>query len=266
MENKKVAVLGAGNLGTSIVEGIIEAKLYKPEDITVTNIDISRIEYLKEYGVNITQDNIKAVETSDIVFICVKPATTQGILEEIRESLNARKHLLVSVVTGFKLEQIEEIIPKIPVVRAMPNTAISVRQSMTAICYNNVNPEQAEGIVNIFNQLGETFIIPESFMPSATVLASCGIAFALRFMRAVSQGGIEIGFGSELSHKVAAQIMKGASELIIKSGHHPEREIDKVTTPMGITISGLNEMEHKGFSSSLIKGVNEAHKKIKQAE
>ena len=99
-------------------------------------------------------------------------------------------------------------------------------------------------------------------MAAATVLSSCGIAYALRYIRAAMQGGIEIGFGAEMAQFITAQTVKGATELLLQSGHHPEREIDKVTTPMGVTITGLNEMEHKGFSSSLIQGLMASYKKI----
>jgi pyrroline-5-carboxylate reductase len=99
-------------------------------------------------------------------------------------------------------------------------------------------------------------------MSAATVLSSCGIAFALRFIRAAVQGGVEIGFGAAEADLITAQTVKGAAELILMSGNHPESEIDRVTTPGGITIAGLNEMEHNGFSSSLVKGIEAAYKKI----
>ena len=144
----------------------------------------------------------------------------------------------------------------------MPNTAIALGQSMTCISTNNAGSNVEKEVLDIFGSMGKAIMVTEDLMGSATVLAACGIAFALRFMRAASQGGIEIGFGAELSTLIAAQTLKGASELILSSGHHPEREIDKVTTPQGITISGLNEMEHNGFSSALIKGLLTSYNKI----
>jgi pyrroline-5-carboxylate reductase len=114
----------------------------------------------------------------------------------------------------------------------------------------------------LFNTLGETLIIDEKLMESATILGACGIAYVLRFMRAMIQGGIEVGFDSKTATKIVSQTIKGAAELIIQNGTHPEEEIDKVTTPKGCTIVGLNEMEHSGFSSALIKGIVTSYEKI----
>jgi pyrroline-5-carboxylate reductase len=267
MNPKSIAILGGGNLGSSIAKGLVKSGLLPANKITVTNLELSMIQHLKdEDGVNISTNNAEAVSNAEVVIVAVKPTAANTILSDIRDVLHQDKHVLISVISGVKLEQLEAIVGEVPVIRAMPNTAIAIRESMTALSFNKSGENYKDLVVNIFDQLGSTMIIPESQMPAATVLASCGIAFALRFMRAASQGGIEIGFNSQLSHQIAAQIMKGASKLIIENGTHPEREIDKVTTPMGVTISALNEMEHGGFSSSLIRGVVSGHNKIQDTE
>jgi pyrroline-5-carboxylate reductase len=125
-----------------------------------------------------------------------------------------------------------------------------------------VNEEYLQYILDIFNQLGKTVRIDEKLMDAATVLGACGTAFAMRYIRANIQGGIEIGFDAVTASLIAAQTVKGAAELLLKKGAHPEQEIDKVTTPKGCTIAGLNEMEHRGFSSSLIKGLVASYDKI----
>jgi pyrroline-5-carboxylate reductase len=126
---------------------------------------------------------------------------------------------------------------------------------MTCLASNNANKEDFRIVTNIFKSLGETIEINEQLMDAATVLGACGIAYVLRFIRGMIQGGIEIGFDAKTATQIATQTVKGASELLIQKGNHPEAEIDKVTTPKGCTIAGLNEMEHQGFSSSLIKGI-----------
>jgi pyrroline-5-carboxylate reductase len=146
----------------------------------------------------------------------------------------------------------------------MPNTAIAIRESMTCLSGKDVNPEQLQEIMEIFNQLGSTVKIDEKLMDAATVLGACGTAFAMRYIRANIQGGIEIGFDAATASLIAAQTVKGAAELLLKKQTHPEQEIDKVTTPKGCTIAGLNEMEHRGFSSSLIKGLVASYQKIGQ--
>lgn len=264
---KNIVILGGGNLGSSIAKGLVKSGLLKAEQITVTNLELHMIQHLKdEIGVNITTNNADAVENAEIIIVAVKPTVAHELLMEIKPKLKEGKHVLISVISGVKLQDLENTLENIPVIRAMPNTAIAIRESITALSFNEKGLHHKDEVVEIFNQLGTTLIIPESKMPAATVLASCGIAFALRFMRATSQGGIEIGLSSKESLEVAAQIMKGASKLIIENETHPEREIDKVTTPLGVTIKSLNKMEHEGFSSSLVQGVVTGHNKILETE
>ena len=149
-----------------------------------------------------------------------------------------------------------------PVFRVMPNTAIAIQESMTCISHHHANEVQMKFVADVFNQLGKTVIIEENLMDAATVLGACGTAYAMRYIRANIQGGIEIGFSAKVASLIAAQTVKGAAELLLKMNTHPEQEIDKVTTPKGCTIAGLNEMEHQGFSSSLIKGIITSYKKI----
>ncbi len=161
------------------------------------------------------------------------------------------------------MAEIETMIKKkIPVFRAMPNTAIAIQESMTCISYSNASDTQINFVKELFTKLGKVAVIDEKLMDAATVLGACGTAFAMRYIRANIQGGIEIGFDSATANLIAAQTVKGAAELLLQKGTHPEQEIDKVTTPKGCTIVGLNEMEHQGFSSSLIKGIATSYDKI----
>jgi pyrroline-5-carboxylate reductase len=169
----------------------------------------------------------------------------------------------MSIVAGVSISEISEMAGKeLPVFRVMPNTAIALQESLTCIASNKNAVPHKKYVFEMFDKLGKTIEIGEELMAAATVLSSCGIAYALRYIRAAMQGGIEIGFSAEMAQFITAQTVKGATELILQSGNHPEREIDKVTTPMGVTITGLNEMEHRGFSSSLIQGVMASYKKI----
>jgi pyrroline-5-carboxylate reductase len=171
--------------------------------------------------------------------------------------------VLVSVVTGVSIRDMEEIIAKkLAVCRAMPNTAIAIRQSMTCLSFSQAREEQVQRVKDIFSRLGKVAVIDEKLMDAATVLGACGTAYAMRYIRANIQGGIEIGFDAATASLIAAQTVKGAADLLLEKGSHPEQEIDKVTTPKGCTIAGLNEMEHQGFSSSLIKGISASFQKI----
>jgi len=258
----KIAIIGGGNLGASIAEGLIKTDLITPSNILITRRHPDKITYLAQKGVQVGKDNVKAAAGAEVVILAVKPYQAKAVLAEMAPVLT-EQHIVASVVTGFSLQQMEDAIGKsIPLFRAMPNTAIAIQQSMTCIASNNTSWEKAQKVINIFDQLGKTVTIDEELMEAATVLGACGIAYALRFIRAASQGGIEIGFGADIANLIAAQTVKGAAALLLENGQHPEKEIDKVTTPQGCTIAGLNEMEHRGFSSALIKGVITSYDKI----
>jgi pyrroline-5-carboxylate reductase len=260
--NKKIAIIGGGNLGTAIAEGLIKSKFCKATDITLTKRNIATIKHLAEKGVNVTSDNAAAVRNSELVILAVKPFQVSDVLNGFKKSLTP-KHILVSVVTGVLMVDIEITIKKkLPVFRAMPNTAIAIQESMTCISHLNATDPQIKFVKELFTNLGKVAMIDEKLMDAATVLGACGTAFAMRYIRANIQGGIEIGFDSATANLIAAQTVKGAAELLLQNGTHPEQEIDKVTTPKGCTIVGLNEMEHQGFSSSLIKGIATSYNKI----
>lgn len=261
--NKKIAIIGGGNLGKAIAEGLVKSGFTLPGHIMVTKRNIEPIRYLEEKGILIGNDNIEAVKYADLIILAVKPFQVHDVLRALKDSLDVKRHLICSVVTGVSIDSIQDIVGKdFPVVRAMPNTAIAIQESITCICQRNIQSEQQNYVEDIFNQLGRAVSIDEKLMDAATVLGACGIAYALRFIRANIQGGIEIGFDATTATLIAAQTVKGAAELLIQTGRHPEQEIDKVTTPKGCTIAGLNEMEHQGFSSSLIKGIAASFEKI----
>lgn len=260
--NKKIAIIGGGNLGTAIAEGLLKSKFCKSSDITITKRKVATLENLKNMGVNVTSDNAEAVRKSELVILAVKPYQVSDVLNSFKKELSA-KHILVSVVTGVLIAEISAIVKmKLPLFRAMPNTAIAIQESMTCFSFANAATAQINVVKNLFSTLGEVVMIDEKLMEAATVLGACGTAYAMRYIRANIQGGIEIGFDAATASLIAAQTVKGAAELLLQKGSHPEQEIDKVTTPKGCTIAGLNEMEHQGFSSSLIKGIAVSYNKI----
>ena len=261
--NKKIAIIGGGNLGSAIAEGLISSGFVSASDVIITRRNVETLHSLKNKGANVTNDNTIAVQFADIVIVAVKPFQIKEVLVGFKDSLDEKRHTLVSVVTGVYIKDIYSIINKhLPVFRAMPNTAIAIAESMTCICQENATDEMINYVQETFNQLGKAVTIDEKLMDAATVLGACGTAYAMRYIRANIQGGIEIGFSADVASLIAAQTVKGAAELLLKNNSHPEQEIDKVTTPKGCTIAGLNEMEHQGFSSSLIKGLIASYKKI----
>jgi pyrroline-5-carboxylate reductase len=265
MKENKISILGCGNLGLSIVKGLLDKKDFPAKNIVVTKRNVKSIEFLKEQGIEVTSENKKAVSQSEIILVAVKPYDVRAVLEEIKDQLVPGKHMLISVATGVSIKEIKEVVKAgIPVFRAMPNTAADVKESITCICYQDASPADIEIVKYFFDLIGNTITIKEELMESATVLGACGIAFVLRFMRAMVQGGIQIGFDSQTASAIVNQTVKGAAQLLIERKQHAEFEIDKVTTPKGCTIVGLNEMEHNGFSSSLIRGIVASYEKIEK--
>ena len=259
----KIAIIGAGNLGLSIATGILHSD--GATSMYLTRRNLESLQEFASYGnVKISSDNPQAVRESDILIFAVQPGHFAGILESIKELLT-EKHVIISTITGFSIEKIEAIIgAENYIIRAMPNTAISVGKSMTCLCSNQKGEKRLKLAQSIFNRMGHSLVIPESQMQAATVICASGIAFWMRLIRATTQGAIQLGFDAAEAQELAMHTCGGAAELLISSGRHPEEEIDRVTTPMGCTIEGLNEMEHQGLSSSLIKGIITSFDKISQ--
>jgi len=259
----KIAIIGTGNLGLAIAKGLIVNNAYTSLYLTKRNTE--SIEDWGEYDkVQITSVNREAVKNSDILIFAVQPRHFESVLKDISDLLT-ENHVLISTITGFKIASIEAIIGKEHfIIRSMPNTAISVGKSITCVCGNAQGKKRINIALAIFNRLGSSVEIPEEQMQAATVICASGIAFWMRLIRATTQGAIQLGFEAEIAQQMAMQTCLGAATLLVESGSHPEEEIDRVTTPGGCTIEGLNEMEHSGLSSSLIKGLVTSFNKINQ--
>lgn len=259
----RIAIIGGGNLGTAIATGLAAAGVLAPEQIAITRRTVRLLDGLKRAGFQVGSDNKQAVRDARIVFVTVRPEQLDGVLDDLAPALRPDSQVLVSTVSNAAISQIKARLgTPIPVIRAMPNIAVSVRESMTCLASDPDIPADAqEEVRKLFDALGATVFISEEQMTSATALCACGIAFFLRAIRAASQGGVQVGFHAGEAIRMAAQTAKGAAELLLAGDTHPEMKIDEVTTPRGITIEGLNEMEHHGFSSAMIRGIVTAAEK-----
>jgi len=257
-----ITIIGGGNLGTAIAEGLISSGFAKAAEIIITKRNTETLKTLQKQGVKVSSYNPESVKKAGIILLCVKPFQVMEVLKEISPALSS-KQILVSAVSSTTIEEMRSVIgKKFSVFRAMPNTAIAISESMTCLAHSGATKEQIKIVSDLFNALGKAILIEEKLMEAATIIGACGTAFAMRYIRANIQGGIEIGFDAKTASIIVAQTVKGAAELLIQNNTHPEQEIDKVTTPKGCTIAGLNEMEHNGLSSSLIKGITVSYKKI----
>ena len=252
----KIAIIGAGNMGGAIARGLAKGSIIETVDICVSNPSNGKLDALKsEYpAMQVTNCNVEAAKDADIILLAVKPWLIEQVVTEL--PLDTEKQVLVSVAAGISFEQFENWVGKqMTVFRVIPNTAISQLESMTLIASHHATKEQEQLMLDIFNEMGLAMLIPEKQMAATTALTSCGIAYVLKYIQAAMQAGIELGVYPKDAQHMVAQSVKGAASLILNNDTHPSVEIDKVTTPGGITIRGINELEHEGFSSAVIKAM-----------
>lgn len=257
----KIAVIGAGDIGMSVAHGICNSGIMNEKIIVTRQKSIFPEKDVKIF--ECSYDNKKAVMNSDIIILAVQPKQARGVLEEIKKVIDHKK-ILISVVSGLEIKDIEQIIRNRAIVRAMPNIAIKVRQSMTCLAFNELSQVNAKLVEKIFNAVGMTLTIPENLFPEATVLCGSGTALALKFNRIFMQACIQHRFNKMDGLRIASQVIKGAAMLIQDDWQHPESEIDNVTTPGGCTIAALVEMEHAGFGSALLRAISVAIEKARR--
>lgn len=252
----KIAIIGAGNMGGAIARGLAKGSLVRVEDIRVSNPSPGKLEALKaEFpDMQVTADNSEAVAGADIVVLAVKPWMVGEVLHKLQLK---ETQMLISIAAGIKLGELWQLLGQKgnPLFRVIPNTAISEMQSMTLVSCSQASQEQIQLVLDIFSEMGLAMLIPEEKMAAATAMTSCGIAYALKYIQAAMQAGIELGVRPKDGMRMVAQSLKGAAELILANDTHPSVEIDKVCTPGGLTIKGINQLEHDGFTSALINAI-----------
>jgi pyrroline-5-carboxylate reductase len=258
----KVTIIGTGNIGSAIAFGLAKGSIFQASDITCTDASEEILDNVKKVNPDfvLSTNNIDAVKGADIIILAVKPWKVETVIAEIKAIVNYDNQIIVSIAAGVTFSELTSYLAKndkiAPTIfRVIPNTAIAVRSSMTFISAYNASDEQSELVLQIFKELGHAMLVEERLMMAGTSLASSGIAFALRYIRAAIEGGVELGFYPQEAQSIVVHTVKGAIDLLLENKSNPEAEIDKVTTPGGITIKGLNEMEVSGFTASVIRGL-----------
>ena len=260
----KIAIIGAGNMGSAIARGLAKGNLVQPEDITVSNPSTGKLDALQAEipGLNVTTSNVKAMGEADIVFLAVKPR----VLDKVLGELPLRNGLIVaSVVAGRGINSILDYlsmicpqgnVPDTIFFRIVPNTAAAIGQSMTLVSSLAANPKQRQLMLELLAPLGPAMWVPEEQLSAATALASCGTAYVMKYIQAATQAGIELGLKPQDARRMVTQCVLGAAALLQDNPDaHPATEIEKVCTPGGYTIRGINELEHGGFTSAIIKAI-----------
>jgi len=257
----KITIIGAGNMGGAIARGFAAKKVFAAKDITCCDRSDATLETLKKDvpGIGISKNNVQAVKGADIVLFAVKPWILPAAVEEVKEVLDYKKQLIISIAAGVGTEKLAEIFSKngaLPqIVYLIPNIAVEVGAGVFFYCTANANKKNLDLVQKLFGQVGFAKQVEEKQMTAGTALASCGIAYVFRYIRANVEGGVEMGFYPKDAQEIVLGTIKGAVELLLAHGSHPEQEVDKVTTPGGITIKGLNAMEEAGFTNAVIKGL-----------
>ncbi len=257
LSKSKLAVLGAGKMGETLISSLLEAKVVKKENMIATAKHQNRAkDVAAKYGIRTTLDNREAVEFADIVLLCVKPQTTREVLDEIKEGMTAKK-LLISIAASVTTKFIEEQLGKAtPVIRTMPNTPCLIRKGMTALCAGtHATPEHLKRAESIFQQVGRTMILDEKHFDAVTGLSASGPAFIYVVIEAMAEGGVKVGLPRTIATELAAQAVLGAASMVLETNEHPALLKDAVTTPAGCTIDGLMELEEGGLRVTLIKTV-----------
>lgn len=264
----KIAIIGAGNMGGAVARGLAQGSIIPTENIYVSNPSTAKLTALKSDfpKINITTNNREAATMADMVILAVKPWKVLEVVEEIKPHLDYTRQLVASMVGGLTLTQLSEWLDKgcgiLPATYLIiPNTAIATMSSMTFIASTRSTEAYDSLLLDIFNELGEAMLVDEGAIAAGTSLASCGIAYALRYIRAAMEGGIELGFRADDAKRIVMQTLRGATDILAANNTHPEVEIDRVTTPGGLTIKGLNAMEAAGFTHSVIEGLRASTKR-----
>lgn len=255
----KISIIGAGEMGGAFASGLLKTTLLNPVDLTVANPHEDKLQKFAELGASITTDNKAAVLEADYVVIAVKPGVVQTVADEIRPVIDCRRQTVINMAASISIAQLEQWLEhsgEVPhVFQAIPNIGIEERASMTFISPSTQAADHTDRVKAIFDALGQTIVTDERLLMAGTAMAGCGIAYVMRFMRAATEAGVQLGFKAGDAKDIILQTMCGAVKLLQANGNHPEAEIDKVTTPGGMTIRGLNAMERNGFSAAVIEGI-----------
>ncbi len=264
--NESLAVLGAGKMGSILLQAFLDDRLVTRSQVRATVQHADKAARLsQELAVSVTTDNRAAVQKSEIILLCVKPQTVAEVLEEIRPDLNESK-LLISIVASVPTGYIEKRLPpKVPVVRAMPNTPAMVHAGMTVLSSGAaVRDAHLHAAQQLFAAVGQTLVLDEKHMDAVTALSASGPAYLYIILESLAEAGVKVGLPREMATLLAAHTMSGAARMVIETGHHPALLKDAVTTPAGCTIDGILELEEGKLRVTLIKAVVKATQRARE--
>lgn len=263
----KITIIGSGNMGGAIArslvasqfqkEDVAEGCMLRPSDITCTARSAETLQKFKDAGFDVATDNQGAVKNADMVIFAVKPWLMEEVVRDVAPYMDLSHQIVASVAAGVSFSQLSDWLGgSSAMFRIIPNTAIEVGSGVTFISSCNASASQQSLVLGMFSRMGYALEVDESMMAAGTALASCGIAYAMKYIQASATGGQELGFSPEQACRIVEYTVRGAAELLLATGAEPQTEIDKVTTPGGMTQKGLAAMEKAGFSQAVADGLH----------
>ena len=265
MSSKKIGFIGTGNMGSAMINGIVKSGMIKGEDIFAFDVNLPKLNELKEStGINICKGNDEVINSSDIIFLAVKPDMIASVLRAAK-NLFKNNHLLVSFAVGVPILKYKEILGEdSKIIRTMPNTPLMVGEGMTLISHShNVEQNELDEIKSLFDCCGKSEIIPEKFMSEVTAVTGSSPAYVYMFIEAMADAAVLSGIPRDLSYKLAAQAVLGSAKMVLESGKHPGELKDMVCSPAGTTIEAVAALEKNGFRFAVIDAMNACTKRAK---
>lgn len=260
MKNKKIAVVGAGNMGAALIKGLVQSRAVAPGNITAADINKARLSEVRhDFKVKTITGNSEAARRADVVLLAVKPQILDKVLGEIRKSLK-EDALILSIAAGYPTALIEQLLGGKPrVVRAMPNIAAAVGMAATALCRGRYARRQEYGLARkIFESCGSVVEVDESLMDAVTGLSGTGPMYVFIIIEALSDAGVKVGLGRQIATRLAVQTVLGAARMVEQTGQHPIFLKDLVTSPGGTAINALYSMEKTGLRAVIMDAVEAA--------
>ena len=263
---KIVGFIGSGNMGQAMIGGIIESGLVESGNIIVSDLDENKLDYIQsEYKTQVTQDSLKVVKHSDVIFLAVKPNIYDVVLNQIKDYVVEDK-IIVSIAAGKTLDYLERILgEKTKIVRAMPNTPALVTEGMAGICKNNnVTQTEMAFVKHLFESFGKAEEVAEYLFDSVTAVSGSSPAYVFMFIEALADGAVLGGMPRDKAYTFAAQAVLGSAKMVLETGKHPGELKDMVCSPGGTTIEAVAELEEKGFRNAVISAVKKCMEKSKE--
>jgi len=263
---KRIAFIGAGSMTEALVTGLLKSQVAKPEDVSVTDILAARRDHMQAtYGVRIATDNQDAAGWGQILVLSVEPEHMDAVLEEIRPRVSGDA-LVISVAAGYPIARLTvHLKPDMRTVRAMPNTPSSVLAGVTALTFSgNATTADQEAATAVFEAVGKVVVVDESLMDAVTGLSGSGPAYVYLIIEALADGGVRMGLPRQVSELLAAQTVLGAARMLLESGEHPGRLKDRVASPGGTTIAGIERLEEGQFRATLMSAVEAATRRSRE--